>query len=290
MLVNLSDILGIAEAKKCAIGSFNTPNLESILAVIDAAEELKTPVIIMHAQVHEELIPLSIIGPIMLELARNASVPVCVHLDHGSDLALINKAISLGFTSVMYDGSQLPYQENAANSRIVVGMASKAGVSVEGEIGVLGRRETGNSSELPEDAKDIYTDPDTAFRFVQETRVNALACSFGTAHGIYLKKPKLDMNLLGKIKEKVNIPLVMHGGSGVSDEDYLVAIEKGIRKINYYTYMSKAGGETVKTKLLEHSNEIAFYHNIAIWGCEAMKNNVKSAMEVFAKSHIPLFK
>lgn len=250
MLVTLSEILELARATKTAVGSFNTPNLESIMAVIGAAEELKTPVIIMHAQVHEEMMPIDVIGPIMVELAKKAKVPVCVHLDHGETLDYAAKALNIGFTSVMFDGSALPYEENVANTKIVVKMAHGRGASVEGEIGVLGKRELGPGHEQIENQpEEIYTDPDMAADFVRDTGIDALACSFGTAHGIYLKKPRLDMTVLERVREKTDIPLVMHGGSGVSEEDYRKVIERGVCKINYYTYMAKAGGTGVEEKL-----------------------------------------
>lgn len=286
MLVTLSEILKIAEARKCAIGSFNTPNLESVRAVIGAAEELGVPVIIMHAQIHESIMPISTIGPIMIQEAKKANVPVCVHLDHGESLAYISKAVDLGFTSVMYDGSHLSYEENVANTCVAVSMAKRTGASVEAEIGVLGRRETGGYDAVHEDTeepKDVYTDPEVAYNFVKDTGIDALACSFGTAHGIYLKQPKLDMELLERINKKVSIPLVMHGGSGVSQDDYRTVITKGVRKINYYTYMAKAGGEYIKKKL-EESKNIAFYHDISTWACEAMKQDVKAALKVFSQT------
>ncbi|MFA9376362.1 MAG: ketose-bisphosphate aldolase [Lachnotalea sp.] len=283
MLVTLKEILQIAEAKKSAVGSFNTPNLESVMSVIGAAEELNVPVIIMHAEVHEDLMPLSVIGPIMVEMAKKAKVPVCVHLDHGVTLSYLQAAVNLGFTSIMYDGSTLSYGENVANTCIAVEIAKKTGASVEAEIGVLGKRELGAGHEDNEEApKEVYTDPDDAKRFVEETGIDALACSFGTAHGIYLKKPKLDMSVLDRVKEKVNIPLVMHGGSGVSEEDYKIAINKGVRKINYYTYMAKAGGEAVVSKVKEKSDNVVYYHDIVLWGSNAMKENVKSALKIFS--------
>lgn len=134
MLVTLSEILQLAEAKKCAVGSFNTPNLESIMAVIGAAEELNVPVIIMHAEVHEPMMPISVIGPIMIERAKAAKVPVCVHLDHGETLAYLDQALNIGFTSVMFDGSALPYEENVANTKIAVKLAHAKGASVEAEL------------------------------------------------------------------------------------------------------------------------------------------------------------
>lgn len=276
MLVNLKNILRIAEANQCAIGSFNTPNMSSIRAVIGAAEELNQPVIIMHAQVHEEmgLCKMDEIAPIMVFLADKARVPVCVHLDHGTDLDYIQKGLDLGFTSVMYDGSVLPNELNYANTRIVRELTAKKGISLEAEIGSMGARESGKG---PVD-ESIYTDPITAKDFAEQTGIDALACAFGTAHGIYLKKPKLDFDRLKKIKSLVKVPLVMHGGSGVSEEDYRHVIKCGIRKINYYTYMSKAGGEGVLSL-----QSPVFFHDMEIAAIQAMKENVKKAMTVFAE-------
>lgn len=274
MLVTLKSILKIADAKRCAIGSFNTPNLSSIKAVISAAQELNQPVIIMHAQVHEEmgLCMMDEIAPIMLFMADRASVPVCVHLDHGTDLDYVKKGLELGFTSVMYDGSELPGEENYANTSIMVEAAAKYGASVEAEIGSMGARESGGAG-----GESVYTDPSEAEKFAKETGIDALACAFGTAHGLYLKEPKLDFERLAKIKSKVDIPLVMHGGSGVSHDDYKKVIELGIRKINYYTYMAKAGGTAVSSLA-----DKTFYHDIEKAATAAMKDDVKKAVEVFS--------
>ena len=286
MLVTLSEILQLAEAKKCAVGSFNTPNLESIMAVIGAAEELNVPVIIMHAEVHEPMMPISVIGPIMIERAKAAKVPVCVHLDHGETLAYLDQALNIGFTSVMFDGSALPYEENVANTKIAVKLAHAKGASVEAEIGTLGKRELGlgHDDGIPtgDEPKKIYTDPKLAEAFVNETGIDALACSFGTAHGLYLTKPKLDMSVLENVKARVDIPLVMHGGSGVSDEDYAVAIENGICKVNYYTYMNTAGGKASKEYWADDSKPL-FYDSMSLVATEAIKEDVKRAIKVFQK-------
>lgn len=273
MLVSLKEILKIAEAKKCAIGSFNTPNLESLTAVLDAAESEHMPVIIMHAQVHEEMkiARLDIMGEIMLMLADKAEVPVCVHLDHGTDLSYIKNALDMGFTSVMYDGSQLSYEENYANTSVAVEMAARYGASVEAEIGSMGAREGGEA-----DSESVYTDPELAKKFSQSTGIDALACAFGTVHGLYLTEPKLDFERLGRIDSLVDIPLVMHGGSGVSEEDYKKVISLGIRKINYYTYMAKAGGAGV-----EELKDKTFYHDITAAAKEAMQKNVEKAINIF---------
>lgn len=280
MLINLKEILAIAEEKKCAIGAFNTPNLEALIAVISAAEEGGDPVIINHAQVHEGFAPLDIIGPIMVEAAKRAKVPVCVNLDHGEDLEYIERALKIGFTSVMFDGSVLSYEDNVAATKKAVAMAAKYGASVEGEVGVMTRRE-GDVEAVDEKENNgdasMYTDPDMAVDFVEKTGIDALACSFGTAHGIYLTEPKLDFERLAKINQLTNLPIVMHGGSGVSEEDYRRVIENGVRKINYYTYMAKAGAVSVKEKI----DSLSFYHEIVSCAIVGMKNNVRAAMDVF---------
>ena len=285
MLASLNDVMKIAEAKQIAIGSFNTPNLESLQAVIGAAEELELPVIIQFAQCHEPWIPLSIIGPIMVEAAKKASVPVCVHLDHGETLDYLKEALDLGFTAIMYDGSVLPYEENLSNTKEAVAMAKKTGASMEAELGSMGRRESGAGDGTGEqDETKIYTDPDLAATFVQETGIDALACSFGTTHGIYLTEPRLDFDVVRAVREKTKgIPVVMHGGSGVSREDYKKAIEAGVRKIYYFTYMDKSGGQAARQYLDSlKENEPVFFTSLSMAARDAMKDNVKHAMKMFA--------
>ncbi len=275
MLVGLNSILKIAEANKCAIGSFNTPNMTSVQAVIAAAEELNQPVILMHAQVHEEmnLCKMEDIAPVMCLFADRAKVPVCVHLDHGTDLDYVKRGMELGFTSVMYDGSNLSEENNYANTSLVVELASQFGVDVEAEIGSMGAREGGG-----EGGESIYTNPDDAEKFVSETGIDALACAFGTAHGVYLKEPKLDFERLCEIKKRVAVPLVMHGGSGVSEDDYRRVVALGIRKINYYTYMSKAAGGAISAM-----EDKTFFHDIEVKAKTAMKEDVMKAIRVFSE-------
>lgn len=275
MLVTLKEILKIAEDKKIAVGSFNTPNMASVKAVIAAAEDMNSPVILMHAQVHEEmgLCKMEEIAPVMLLFAKNAKVPVCVHLDHGTDIEYVKKGLELGFTSVMYDGSTLSAEENTANTKIVVEEAKRTGASVEAEIGSMGAREGGGAG-----GGSVYTDPEQAKAFAEETKIDALACAFGTAHGIYLKKPVLDFDRLEKIKAITTIPLVMHGGSGVSDEDYKRVIDIGIRKINYYTYMAKAAGSAVAAM-----EDKTYFHDMEVAAINAMKENAKAAIKIFNK-------
>lgn len=285
MLVTLNDVMKIAEEKQIAIGSFNTPNLESLQAIIQAAEELDLPVIIQAAQCHEDWIPLTTIGPIMVETAKKAAVPVCVHLDHGETLEYLQQALDMGFTGIMYDGSTLSYEENLANTIKAVQMAAKTGASVEAELGSMGRRESGAGDDTgADDETKIYTDPAQAALFVKETGIDALACSFGTTHGIYLTEPKLDFDVVKNVREQTNgIPVVMHGGSGVSKEDFTKAIKAGVRKINYFTYMDKSGGNAALEylKTLKEGEPI-FFSSIVAASREAMKENVKAAMRMFA--------
>lgn len=288
MLVTLKDILEIAEEKKIAIGSFNASGLEAIEAEIAAAEELDLPIIIQFAQCHEPWIPLKTIGPIMVDMAKKAAIPVCVHLDHGETLEYLEQALELGFTGIMYDGSVLSYEENLENTKKAVEMAKKYGASVEAELGSMGKRETGTGADgagVDDDTK-IYTDPELASKFVKETGIDALACSFGTTHGIYLTEPKLDFDVVKNVRNKTNnIPVVMHGGSGVSTEDYYKAVEAGVRKINYFTYMDKSGGTAVVDYINNlKDGEPVFFSSIFMAAREAMKENVKSAMKVFARS------
>lgn len=276
MLVNLVEILKMADEKQCAAGAFNTPNLECINAVIDAAEKLNVPVIISHAELHEEVSPLAKIGPVMIQAAKNASVPVCVHLDHCETLAYMQQALEIGFTGVMYDGSTLPYEENLANTGKAVAMAKEYNCGVEAELGALASREGGTLSA----SGPVYTDPDEAVEFCRETGIDALAPSFGTAHGIYKSKPVLDLDRVKVISEKTGLPLVMHGGSGVSPEDYRRGIANGLRKINYYSYMAKAGTNAVK-ELLE-KEDVTFFHDLALAAEKAMSADAEKAMRVFA--------
>lgn len=279
MLVNLNEVLKYAEKNQCAIGSFNTPNLESILAVIHEAETRQVPVIIMHAQVHESVSPLLDIGPIMVYCAQRSSVPVCVHLDHGEDLEYIQKALDLGFTSVMYDGSLLPFDENVKNTLLTVSLAKKYQASVEAEIGILGGRESGDHRNAINDPTALYTNPQTALDFVRLTKIDALACSFGTAHGLYKVAPKLDFDRIGRISLLTKKPLVMHGGSGVLPEDYRKAIQLGVRKINYYSYMAKAGLDGAKNVIADEKT--IFYHDVARQAYVSMRSDIAKAMNVF---------
>lgn len=280
MLVNLRDITAIAEQNNMAIGAFNSPNLESIRAAIDTAEKLGCPVIVDHAQGHEEITPLDVIGPIMVELAERSSAPVCIHLDHCEDLLYMRRALELGFTGAMFDGSTLSYERNVELSHRAAEMCHSFDCGLECELGSMGSREAGEQvgGGTAEEAGAVYTNPDDAQAFIEATGTDILAVSFGTVHGIYKGEPQLDFDVLHEIRKRTLTPLVMHGGSGVSDEDYHKAIDAGIRKINYFTYGSKAAGEAVAAGVRDG---MGYYHQMTMRAYDAFCADYEHAMKVF---------
>lgn len=284
MLVTLKEILNSAEKGNYAVGAFNSPTLEAVRAAVEAAEELQVPIILSHAEVHNEVIPIEVIGPILVEFAKRASIPVTVHLDHGSSLENVKKAVNLGFSSVMIDASHMEYEENVRTVQEVVEYAHCQNVSVEAELGVMtssgiGGEETASGEHGTMEAADYYTDPNIAKDFVQRTNIDALAASFGTVHGIYVQEPNLDFDRLKTIYENIQRPVVMHGGSGLSEQEYVTAINSGVRKINYYSYAAKAGAQAVKEYIDSTTN--LFYHDVTVVAKEAIKQDLKRAMQIF---------
>lgn len=294
MLVTLNELLQDAQKKKYAVGAFNVPNLETIRAVISAAEEMNSPVILQHAEVHEDLIPLEEIGPIMLKYAKNAKIPVAVHLDHGVSFEKCIEAIRIGFTSVMYDASSKSYEVNLRETKEIVKIAHSVGVSVEAELGrVFTSQVGGGEGRGPDgiddydDLEEIYTQPELAKKFVEETDIDCLAIAFGTVHGIYLKEPILDLDRISQCKKQVNVPFVMHGGSGVSENNYMKAIQNGICKVNYYTYMNKSGGQAVYDYINNGlKSETVFFDELSMLATKKIKSQVKDAIRIFYSSQL----
>lgn len=290
MLVSLKELMQDANEKGYAVGAFNATSLESLTAIIAAAEETGKGVILNHAEVHSPIISIEDIGPIMVDRAKKAKVPVCVHLDHGTSLESCMNAIRLGFTSVMLDASSSDYEENVRDTALICRLAHSVGVTVEAELGHIFSSDIGvgesavqETLDSYESAEDVYTDPDTAKDFVERTGVDALAIAFGTAHGVYQKKPKLDLDRIKLIKEKIDVPFVMHGGSGLSKEEFQTAIKNGVRKINYYTYMALAGGKAVKEAMDKLGpDDNVFYHDIPLIGIKAMKEDIVNAIKIFS--------
>jgi fructose-bisphosphate aldolase class II len=290
MLVSLKELMADACEKGYAVGAFNANSLETVLAIIGAAEETGKGVILNYAEVHSPLISIDDIGPIMVDYAKRASVPVCVHLDHGTSLESCMKAIQLGFTSVMLDASGDNFEDNVRDTALICRLAHSVGVTVEAELGHIFSSDIGVGESKAQETldsfdseDDVYTDPEMAKKFVEATGVDALAIAFGTVHGIYQKKPKLDLNRISLIKEKIDVPFVMHGGSGLTKEEFQTAIRNGIRKINYYTYMTLAGGKAVKEALDNvKDGDPIFYHDIPLIAIKAMKEDVKNAILTFS--------
>jgi len=277
MLVSLAEILQDAEAKKYGVGLFNMLNLEMARGIIDAAEEERSPLILGVAEVHLPTIPFDYACHIMNKIAKEATVPVCLHFDHGTNYRKILTAIKGGFTSVMYDGSALPYEENIANTREISKVAHALGVSVEAELGHVGGAEGGG-----DDGHEAqYTNVSQVNDFIRRADIDALAVAIGTAHGQYKTKPKLDINRLKEIYEISEKPLVLHGGSGLSDDDFRNTIKNGIRKVNICTEMCIAAHKAYTVAFEENTNfEIA----LAV-ATNTVKEVVKQKMRLFGSSN-----
>lgn len=241
-LVSMKEILQEAERSRYGVGAFSVADMEMIMGAIKAGEELNMPLILQIAEVRLKYSPLELIGPMMCAAAKNSKVPVAVHFDHGVSTEAIQKALELGFTSVMIDASKKPIAENIDITKKVKEMADRYGATVEAEVGQLGAGEDGAG-----DAKKIHSDPQEVKRLYEETGVDAIALSIGNQHGFYKAEPVLDFEVLKEADGLVPVPLVLHGGSGISDDDFRKCIRHGITKINVAT----ATFEAVK-KAAEH--------------------------------------
>lgn len=274
MLANLRDLLQDAQEKNYAVGSFSVANMEMILGVIKAAEETRSPIILQIAEVRLNHSPLSYIGPMMLAAAEEADIPVAVHLDHGTTLDCISQALDIGFTSVMFDGSHLPLEENIRITKQVVEMAKDYDAAVEAEIGCVGGSEDGSV-----DIEMHCTSPAQAVRFAAETGVDALAIAIGNAHGNYKQEPKLRFDILEKVHESVCTPLVLHGGTGISPQDFIKCHQNGIKKINIAT----ATFDSVERSVREayQNGKINGYYDLHTAEINGAYENAKRHMEIF---------
>ena len=273
MLVNLNEVLKKAQKEKYAVGLFNTTDTDMLQAVIEAAEESNSPVILGTAEVLLPYGELKLIAPSVIATAKRAKVPVVVHYDHGLTFDRCIEALKLGFSSIMFDGSAKPYEQNIAETREMVKIAHAFGATVEGEIGHVG--EAAKEDNL---LTDMYTTPEEAKAYLEATGVNALAVAIGSAHGVYKKKPMLNIERLKEISGEVKVPLVLHGGSGLSDDDFKNTIRNGIAKVNIFTDLCLAGeramkdGEEKKLGYLETRNlkvdyiKEAVKHKMALFG------------------------
>ena len=238
MLVNMNDILLPAKEGGYGVGFFNAVNVEMARAVIETAEELHAPVMVGTAEVLLPAMELELVADYLIPMAKKAKVPVCVHYDHGLTFERCMEALKLGFTSVMYDCSTLSYEENIERVAEMVKICHAMGVTVEAELGHVGDNAGAGKLDRPE---DYYTDPDTALDYVRRTGADSLAVAVGNAHGDYAFPPKLDFDRIRTISQKTNLPLVLHGGSGLADDDFRKAVKLGVSKINIFTDLDKAG-------------------------------------------------
>jgi fructose-bisphosphate aldolase class II len=245
MLVNLNDVLIKAKNNKYAVGLFNAISIENARAIIHAAEETNSPVIIGTAEVFNGLVPMEEVAYFLLPMAKKSKVPVVLHLDHGLTRQACLDALEMGFTSIMYDCSMDLFEDNIKKVAEMAKVAHGYGATIEGELGHVGNNEDSVEGEIS-DHSLMYTDPDVAAEFVKRTQIDALAIAVGTAHGTYTLPPKLDFDRIEKIAGLVGVPLVLHGGSGLTDEDFREAIHRGIAKINIFTDLNVAGARAVK--------------------------------------------
>ena len=273
MIVSLKEMLQEADKGRYAVGAFNCLSLENVEGAITAAEELRSPIIIQLAEVQFPCAPMNLMAPIYLEAARKASVPVVVHLDHGQSFETCAEAIRLGFGSVMFDGASLPFEENVRITREVTRMAKAMGVDVEAELGKVG------DVGVDDDKVDVFTDVEESARFIEQTGVDALAVAIGNQHGRYVATPKLNIDRLIELHERNRMPLVLHGGSGTSVEDFKACIHNGICKINVATAIQVGITERVEQYLREAAKPDYI----------TMKGVIREASKEVVKEHILLF-
>ena len=278
MLVNMKEMLENAQRERYGIGFFNAVNVEMARAVIETAEELRAPVIAGTAEVLLPAMSLERVAEYLIPMAEKASVPVAVHYDHGLTFDKCMEALKLGFTSVMYDCSTAPYEDNLRRVTEMVRICHAMGVTVEGELGHVGDNEGAGKLENP---SDYYTDPAAAADFVRRTGVDALAVAVGNAHGDYRFPPKLDFERITGIRETAGIPLVLHGGSGLSDGDFREAVRRGVCKINIFTDLDRAGKDGIEKGLREGAGSVM---GLIPYEIAAMKEVVRNKIELFGSA------
>lgn len=278
MLVNLREIIQDAYKNNYALGSFNGYNFETFKGTVDASVEKDVPVIVAFGAKYLANMSLKTAYAMVKNIADEVDIPVCLHLDHCSDMDVIFEAIDIGFGSVMYDGSMLPFEENLANTKKVCERAHAKNVSVEAELGSLAAGD--ESHEGSADDKEVYTDPDKAKQFVEETKVDCLAVSIGTVHGLYKGTPEIRIDILKEINEKCQIPLVLHGGSGTPEDVLKESIENGIAKINVNTEISN---QVVEDTLKSLSEKKVHYSVLSLAQRDSVKQVVKKYIDIYRK-------
>lgn len=283
-LVTLNDVLPKAQREKYAVGAFNYTDLNTARGIIEAAEEENSPVVLQIAQSHFPYLPIEPGVNIALDLAKRASVPVVVHLDHGTDVKTCMQALKLGFSSIMLDLSTKPFEENLEATKMVTRVAHDMGVTVEGEVGVM-TRDSGEGDPDYDKLTDNYTQVSEAVKFAKETGIDAMAISYGTVHGIYREKPNLNFDRLKEIREAVDTPLVVHGASGLTEEEYKKSIENGITKINYYSVMSNNVIKGLTDYLTENKDKQVFLYDADMQIKDLVKKDIKEKIEFFGSNN-----
>ena len=279
MLVNLNDVLIPAKKGGYGVGLFNTVNVEMARAVIETAEELKAPVIVGTAEVLTTAMSLERVAEYLIPMAQKASVPVCVHFDHGLTFEKCMEALNLGYKSVMYDCSTASYEDNVAKVAEMVKICHGFGATVEGELGHVGDNEgSAEGDSHLADPSAYFTNVELAKDFVDRTGVDALAVAVGNAHGDYKFPPKLDFQRIRDIAERTGVPLVLHGGSGLADDDFRIAIKEGICKVNIFTDIDKAGKAGIEEGLAAGAKSMM---GLIPYEIAAMKRVVANKMELF---------
>lgn len=277
-LVNTKQLLLKADQGNYAVGAFNVANMEMIIGAIKAAEELKSPIILQVAEGRLEYSPLELIGPMMVAAAKNAEVDVAVNFDHGMTLENIKTALELGFTSVMIDGSKLPLDENIELTKEVIREANKFGASVEAEVGRVGGSEDNSKC-----VSILYTDVEDAKKFVKETGVDTLAVAIGNAHGVYEGEPNLNFEVLENIDKAIEIPLVLHGGTGITSDDFRKCAKIGIRKINIATATFNSVNKQAKE--LYENDEKTNYFKLNSAQVKGAYDNVYKHIRIFGSEN-----
>ncbi len=275
MLVNMNRMLEKAKNEKYGVGFFNAVNIEMARAIIETAEEMKAPVIVGTAEILLPVTELNLVAGYLIPMAKEASVPVCVHYDHGLTFNRCMEALRLGFTSIMYDCSSAGYEDNLTKVEEMVKICHAMDVTVEGELGHVGDNFGSGKLENP---SDYFTDPDMAEEYVKKTGVDALAVAVGNAHGDYAFPPKLDFDRIKEISDRTGIPLVLHGGSGLADSDFKSAVKLGISKINIFTDIDKAGKAGIEKGLAEGAGTMT---SLMPYEIEAMKEVVREKITLF---------
>ena len=278
MLVNMNDVLLPAKKGSYGVGFFNAVNVEMARAIIETAEELRAPVMVGTAEILLPAMELARVAEYLIPMAEKASVPVCVHYDHGLTFEKCMQALELGFTSIMYDCSTAPYEENIEKVAEMVKICHAMGRTVEGELAHVGDNAGAGKLENP---SDYFTDPETAADFVKRTGVDSLAVAVGNAHGDYAFPPKLDFERIRVIAEKTGIPLVLHGGSGLSDTDFKTAVKEGVAKVNIFTDIDKAGKRGIEAGLAAGEKSMM---GLIPYEIDAMKEVVRDKILLFGSN------